>query len=248
MPPAVHRRPPFVLALAAAGIAAAAMRMPGPPAVPPAFEPMPAGTGAVLPDSPLDLAAGAQSAHASSLAALPDGRMLVAWFAGSREGAADVAIRMALIRSGSVESEWESLTRSGLQSLVHRAVRKLGNPVLSVRPDGTVDLFVVSVGIGGWSGSAVNHLQSDDLGRTWKAARRLVLSPFLNLGTLVRTPPIACSDGSIVLPAYHEFIRKWGMAVRLGPDGTSEGKRDTPSTVPSGPRRTAMPHLRMNSW
>lgn len=240
MPSTARRRPLLVLALAVAGIAAAATRVPALPARPPAFEALRAASGAtaesarpaILPEGPLDLAAGADSAHASSLAALPDGRVLVAWFAGSREGASDVAIRMALLRAGRVEREWESLSRTGLQSLVHRAVRKLGNPVLSVRPDGTLDMFVVSVGIGGWSGSAVNHLQSDDLGRTWRTARRLVLSPFLNLGTLVRTPPLALSDGSMVLPAYHEFIRKWGMAARLAPDGTVLGVARMPSDGP----------------
>ena len=34
----------------------------------------------------------AESAHAATLTQLPDGRIAAAWFAGSREGAADVAI------------------------------------------------------------------------------------------------------------------------------------------------------------
>ncbi len=37
----------------------------------------------------------APSAHAPTLAELPDGRVAAAWFAGSREGARDVAILLA---------------------------------------------------------------------------------------------------------------------------------------------------------
>lgn len=224
-----------MLVLAAAGIAAAALRAPARQDDAVAFVGAASRDAASMPhDLPagaIDLAPGAASAHASALAALPDGRLLVAWFAGSREGASDVAIRMATVRDGQVEAEWESLARTRLQELVHRAVRKLGNPVLHVAPDGTLHLFVVSVGIGGWSGSAVNHLQSADLGRSWRSARRLVLSPFLNLGTLVRTQPLACSDGSLLLPAYHEFIRKQGMAVRLSPEGVVLGAARMPSSA-----------------
>jgi predicted neuraminidase len=80
-------------------------------------------------------------------------------------------------------------------------------------------MHVVSVSYGGWSGSAINQLVSDDEGHTWREAKRLVLSPLFNLSTLVRTPPQVLQDGSIGLPAYHEFVRKWGMWVRVGAQG-----------------------------
>jgi predicted neuraminidase len=159
------------------------------------------------------------SAHASMLAAAPDGSLLAAWFTGSREGAADVVIQFARIREGAVQEAWTALTRPQLQAMVGRVVRKLGNPVPWFDASGRLHLFVVSVSYGGWSGSTVNHLQSDDGGRTWASARRLVLAPFLNLSTLVRNPPVAMADGGIGLPAYHEFIHKHGLWVRLGPDG-----------------------------
>jgi predicted neuraminidase len=159
------------------------------------------------------------SAHASTMAMLPNGDLLVAWFAGAREGARDVSIRMARLRDGAVADAWQALTVPELQRQVHRVVRKLGNPLLFTAADGTVHLFVVSVSYGGWSGSAVNHLRSSDDGRTWGHARRLVLAPFLNLGTLVRAPALPMRDGSIGLPAYHEFVRKWGVWVLLDPDG-----------------------------
>jgi predicted neuraminidase len=50
-------------------------------------------------------------------------------------------------------------------------------------------MHVVSVSYGGWSGSAINQLVSDDGGHTWPGARRLILSPLFNLSTLVRNQP-----------------------------------------------------------
>jgi len=191
----------------------------------------------------------AASAHACSLATTPDGSLLVAWFAGSREGAADVSIRMHRYPARWFGSWRTALDRAQLQALTHRVVRKLGNPVVWCAPDGTLHLFVVSVGIGGWSGSAVTHLRSPDGGRTWGEARRLVLAPLLNLGTLVRAQPVAMADGSIGLPAYHEFIHKHGLWVQLSPDGRvlrtaamHGGPRSLqPSVVPlDGTRAVAM--------
>lgn len=165
------------------------------------------------------LPAVAPAAHASMLAAAPDGSLLAAWFTGSREGASDVVIQFARIRGGAVQETWTALTRPQLQAMVGRVVRKLGNPVPWFDASGRLHLLVVSVSYGGWSGSAVNHLQSGDGGHTWESARRLVLAPFLNLSTLVRNPPVAMEGGGIGLPAYHEFIHKHGLWVRLGADG-----------------------------
>lgn len=167
----------------------------------------------------IDLPRPTPSAHASSITALPDGTLLVAWFAGAREGASDVAIEMARVRAGTVESRWTSLTREQLQGMVQRVIRSLGNPVVWVDAQGRVNMHVVSVSYGGWSGSAINHLLSLDGGMTWQSARRLVVSPFFNLSTLVRTQPIAMADGSWGLPAYHEFIEKHGLFVHLRADG-----------------------------
>lgn len=167
----------------------------------------------------MDLPRPTPSAHASSITALPDGALLVAWFAGAREGASDVAIEMARVRAGAVESRWTSLTREQLQGMVQRVIRSLGNPVVWVDGQGRVNMHVVSVSYGGWSGSAINHLVSSDGGATWQSARRLVVSPFFNLSTLVRTQPVAMTDGCWGLPAYHEFIDKHGLFLHLRTNG-----------------------------
>ncbi|MFM7807212.1 MAG: exo-alpha-sialidase, partial [Planctomycetota bacterium] len=97
--------------------------------------------------------------------------------------------------------------------------RKIGNPVLWFDGAGSLHMNLVSVSYGGWSGSAVNQLVSGDEGKSWREARRLVVSPFFNLSTLVRTQPQVLQDGSIGLPAYHEFVQKWGLWLRVTAEG-----------------------------
>ena len=188
-----------------------------------------AGSAADAQGRAVDLPATVPSAHASTLAECHDGDLLAAWFAGTREGARDVAIHMARLSGGTVVDHWVALTREQLADATHRTVRKLGNPVLWVSGDGAVHLFVTSVGVGGWSGSGITHLRSVDGGRTWAGARRLVLAPFLDLGTLVRSPPVHLEDGTVLLPCYREFIHKHGLAVRVTPDGRVVGTSAMPS-------------------
>lgn len=169
----------------------------------------------------IDLPAPTPSAHASSIAVMPDGNLRVAWFGGAKEGAADVGIWIAEIPVAASAStwHWQVLTRQSLASLTGRVIRTLGNPVLWLGPDGTLHLYVVSVSYGGWSGSAVNSLTLDPTGRSVVSARRLILSPLFNLSTLARAQPLPMSGGMVGLPAYHEFITKSGLWIVLGKDG-----------------------------
>jgi predicted neuraminidase len=210
------------LLLLAMGLAAAFARIPAAkeprflvaPAVTPDERPMQQPLHRVL-----DLPRPTASAHASCLLPMPGGDLLVAWFGGTREGARDVTIEMARVRQGTVVEQWTSLTRQRLQQLVQRSIRKLGNPVLWMDTAGRVHMHVVSVSVGGWSGSAINQLVSPDEGRTWSSGRRLVVSPLFNLSTLVRNQPLVMQDGTIGLPAYHEFVNKWGLWLRLESEG-----------------------------
>ncbi|HEX5393921.1 MAG TPA: sialidase family protein [Rhodocyclaceae bacterium] len=161
----------------------------------------------------------AQSAHSVSLASLGPGRIGAAWFAGSREGADDVAIYFASF-DGRAWSEPRALvTRPQLQHDTQRLIRKIGNPVLWSDGRGSLHLWFVSVSFGGWAGSALNHVESHDGGLSWTAAQRLVTSPFWNISTLVRNPPVALGDGSVDLPIYHEFIAKRPEWLRLSATG-----------------------------
>lgn len=191
----------------------------------PAFMPPPA-VSAPVPAAPYfyreRLPDAAASAHAATLAELPDGRLAAAWFAGSREGAADVAIHFSTRRlPGDMPGEaarWSPpraiVTRGSLEADVRRMTRKVGNPVLFADGD-RLHLFVVSVGLGGWAGSSLNYLHSTDRGEHWSPARKLIASPFFNISTLARMPPVNLADGGLALPAYHEFLGKHGEWLRL---------------------------------
>lgn len=159
------------------------------------------------------------SAHSASLIALPDGDRLAFWFGGSREGATDVRIWMARQHAGQWQMPKAVVGPESLGRDTGRFVKKVGNPLVYRTPDGVLHLFVVSVSFGGWAGSSLNYLQSQDNGINWGPAQKLVTSPFFNLSTLVRTHAVALKDGGFYLPAYHELVRKYPMALRFDREG-----------------------------
>ncbi|PNV94712.1 sialidase family protein [Pseudomonas protegens] len=185
--------------------------------------------------------------HSSSVTALPGGDLMAVWFAGSREGAADVQVRSARFdaQSGEWGAEQVLATRESTRVGTGRYIRKLGNPVIALGPDQRLWMFYVSVSVGGWATSAINLMVSDDLGRSWSAPRQLITSPFFNISTLVRAAPVFHADGSIGLPVYHEFMGKFAEYLYLSADGAvidkfriSRGKHSLqPTIVPLDERR-----------
>ncbi|MBU3555046.1 exo-alpha-sialidase [Polynucleobacter sp. UB-Piko-W3] len=160
---------------------------------------------------------GAASVHAASLIALKDGALRAFWFAGSREGAADVVINSAVFDPKS--SNWSAPTvvmdRVSAEKGLSRYISKLGNPVPARMADGRLQLFFVTVSIGGWAGSSISSVISDDEGLTWSNPQRLIGSPLINISTLVKSPAIAFADGRLGLPAYHEWIGRFGEFLRV---------------------------------
>lgn len=159
--------------------------------------------------------------HSSSVTALPDGDLMAVWFAGSREGAADVQVRTARFdaKTGEWGAEQVLATRESTRDGTRRYIRKLGNPVIALAPDNRLWMFYVSVSVGGWATSAINAMVSDDLGANWSAPRQLITSPFFNISTLVRAAPVFHADGSIGLPVYHELMGKFAEYLYLSADG-----------------------------
>ena len=183
--------------------------------------------------------------HSATLTELPQGGVQAFWYGGSREGARDVGIYTARLLPN--ERSWtlprEVMTRPRLSEELGRYIKKLGNPVAFLDASGQVWLFFVSVSVGGWSGSAINAMVSQDGGETFGPVKRLVTSPAFNVSTLVRGRPVQMRDGSITLPVYHEFLGKFAELLRLDPDGVVlEKKRLTlgrrhiqPVLVPGDP-------------
>ena len=162
-----------------------------------------------------------QYVHAASIARLPSGEFMAVWFGGSREGARDVNIYSA--RFDPELNEWGTnrvlVGRAYTEQSLSRMVRKLGNPVIGTAPDGRVWVFYVSVSVGGWAGSAINFMVSEDDGRTWSKPEQLRTTPFFNISTLVRGQPVFHQDGTIGLPVYHEFMGKFPEYLRIDQQG-----------------------------
>ena len=215
--PAASRGGPLLLLLALVLVL-----LQGQPA-PPAFvapPPLAASAAAPVADGLIESGPNAPaSSHSVSLADLGHGVIGAAWFAGSREGASDVAIRYARLEQGRWTAPWTIISRERVQTDTARMIRKLGNPVLQVDAKGILHLYFVSVSWGGWAGSALNHSESADGGHTWSTVTRLITSPLWNLSTLVRAAPLTLADGGSALPAYHEFIRKHPEWIRLDAAG-----------------------------
>jgi len=159
--------------------------------------------------------------HAASLVELKDGRVRAFWFSGSREGAADVTINSAVFdpAQGKWSEEQVVTGRSDTQRGLHRYISKVGNPVAMRAPDGGLWMFYVTVSLGGWAGSSISMMSSNDEGASWSAPRRLITSPFMNISTLVKAPPFLYEDGTVGLPVYHEFISKYAEVLRLDKTG-----------------------------
>jgi len=159
--------------------------------------------------------------HAASLVELKDGRVRAFWFSGSREGASDVTINSSVFDP--VKDAWSDeqvvIGRGDTQRGLHRYISKVGNPVATRAPDGSLWMFYVTVSLGGWAGSSISVLTSHDEGESWSAPRRLITSPFMNISTLVKSPPVFYSDGTVGLPVYHEFISKYAEMLHLDKAG-----------------------------
>jgi predicted neuraminidase len=149
--------------------------------------------------------------------ALKDGAVRAFWFAGSREGAADVSIYSSAYNPKS--SSWSApivvMDRISAEKGLSRYIAKLGNPVPARLADGRLQLFFVTVSIGGWAGSSISAITSNDEGLTWSKPQRLISSPLLNLSTLVKSPNVMFADDLLGLPAYHEWIGRFGEFLRI---------------------------------
>jgi len=127
------------------------------------------------------------SAHASTIVETRDG-LVVAWFGGTREGAADVGIWLSRRERGVWTPPIEIAT--GVQPDGTR--HPCWNPVLVDAPGGVLTLFYkVGPSPQAWWGMVRT---SRDSGRTWSEARRLadgMLGP-------IKNKPVRLSDGTLV--------------------------------------------------
>ena len=158
--------------------------------------------------------------HSATLAEMPDGSLVAAWYAGSGEGADDVAIYLT---RRDAEGNWTQpqpvFTREGVMRDLRRNVISLGNPLLLPDPSGRLGMLFVSIAAGRWSGSSMNLAWSEDGGSTWGPARNLTMNPLANLSSLPRNPPAPLLGGGWAVPVYEEFLGKFPEVLWLQPRG-----------------------------
>ena len=159
----------------------------------------------------------APSVHAGSAILLNDGNLRAFWFAGSREGATAVVIHTAVfdIKTGSWASPEVVIDRVTAEKGLSRYIKKLGNPLPVRSSQGKLQLYFVTVSVGGWAGSSISWMESSDEGVTWSRPQRLITSPALNLSTLIKAPGFDFTDGTLGLPVYHEWMGKFGELIRI---------------------------------
>ncbi len=139
--------------------------------------------------------------HASTIALSSSG-LVVSFFAGTREGDADVGIWVSIRR----DSGWTVPTEvaNGVVSPTQR--HPCWNPVLFQVPNGPLLLFYkVGPTCSAWWGMLTT---SDDGGQTWSKPERLpenVLGP-------IKNKPVQLADGSLLCPSSDESA---GWHVRL---------------------------------
>jgi predicted neuraminidase len=168
----------------------------------------------------------APSVHAGAAIVLNDGNIRAFWFAGSREGATDVVIQAAVFdaQAGTWSTPEVVIDRVAAEKGLSRYIKKLGNPLPVRSSQGKLQLYFVTVSVGGWAGSSISWMESSDEGTSWSRPQRLITSPALNLSTLIKAPGLDFADGTLGLPVYHEWMGKFGELIRLD-DGRVIDKR-----------------------
>jgi predicted neuraminidase len=193
-----------------------------------------AGTPPYLREAFIDPKPPHPMSHVASVGELPDGTVAATWYAGSREGAADVSIYLSTRAPG--QDGWSPpraiVTRESAARELNRHIRKIGNSLVFADSAGKLWLIYVTVSIGGWSGSSLNLTTSSDRGVTWATSQRLTLSPFFNLAELVKNAPVELSGGGWAVPIYHELVSTFPEVLWL--DDAADGIRATKSRMSAG--------------
>ena len=135
------------------------------------------------------------SSHCASIAELPSGALYAVWYAGTREGAEDVAIVASRLEAGA--AKWEAV-----QVLVNRSGKPGGNPVVWHDGESTLHHFynIIEDPERKWSAAMLYHDRSTDGGRTWEGEEVFDQE----IGMMVRHRPVRLSGGRVLLPAYDE--------------------------------------------
>ena len=156
------------------------------------------------------------SSHASTIVELKDGSLMAAWFGGTGEGNADVAIWSS--RMGSAENNaWSEPVELAREPLV-----PCWNPVLFHTKDGRLWLYY-KFGPSPSTWTAARKYSNDE-GVTWSTAEHL---PAGLVGP-VRAKPLVLTDGTIISGSSTESYRAWAAWIERSTDGGKTWRRIGP--------------------
>ncbi|MCS6825490.1 MAG: exo-alpha-sialidase [Caldilinea sp.] len=168
-------------------------------------------------------------AHCATLAELPNGDLIAAWFGGSYETAPDQILLTA--RYDLRRECW-----SKPQPLAVMEGKALGQPVFWVRQDGELWLFFDAIQERDWR-SALPFLQrSADEGCTWSAPQLLFDYP----GLMFRSR-LCLLPGRAIIPAYDE--NRWESLMMISDDDGKSWRLTAPIVTPQGNIHPCPVHL-----
>jgi len=159
--------------------------------------------------------------HACTLVEVPSGDLLCAWYAGTREGASDVAILAS--RGLRALPRWR-----GPEVVADTPGKPDGNPVLFVDQWGHTRLFYVTIEGDDWKSAVLKTAKSEDEGRTWEEPVVLDEPP----GTMPRNKPLLLDEQTILLPLYDETT--WRSFVYISTDRCESWHRSGWIEAPTG--------------
>ena len=156
------------------------------------------------------------SCHASTLARLPDGSLVCAWFAGTTESHPDVDIW---------QSRWDGASWSPPRAVV-RSAQALWNPVLFADGEELCLFYRRGVNVPSWQSAVV---RSRDGGRTYSAAEPLppgFLGPIKNKPARMANGEWLC--GSSIEP-------EWECRMEICSTGAARWIHSAPVAIPGLP-------------
>jgi len=141
--------------------------------------------------------------HASTIVQANNGDILVAWYAGDYEGAANQAIFLSRLTDG----KWSPPLK-----VVDTPGKPDGNPVLFKKKTGEIYLYYVVMHGRGWETCDIRYVMSNDQGFSWSPMKIF----HKELGWMIRNEPIYLSTGEIIFPIYDE--RDWSSIFLVSKD------------------------------
>lgn len=136
----------------------------------------------------------------SSLALLPDGRLLLSWLENRTDDPADASIRfLAQDKQGRWGKAHDVANRPSVAGSNLAYLSQLSNPLLYAEGN-WLHLWFVSFALGDERGAVLNHSFSSDAGHSWSPNRKTSIAAAFNPGHLQLKAPLPLSDGGLALP------------------------------------------------